>query len=177
MPVYTDRDKLREILDRDVSDTRDTAGSLSDEQLDAAIAEAEAEVDGRLGTVYTVPFTAPIPVMIKQITLAIAAYSADLTFREVRDYSSDLNPILLRYQRAQKLLLALASGAMDLPPGTPGPDSSTGPGSVVVVYEAPPALFYESDFDIRPANGAGGCNHSGFCSCYWGSPEMWGIRN
>lgn len=174
--AYATRDELKATVDRDVADTRDTAGSLSNGALDEAIEEAEAEIDSRLGTLYTVPFTAPIPTLINKICLAIAAYSADLTFREVRDYQSDLNPILLRYRRAQELLKLLATGEMDLPPGTPAPDSDGGPGSVVVVYDMPPAIFYEADFDIRPANSMGGCGCTSFCGCAWGSPEMWGVR-
>lgn len=141
---YTDRTAVRELLARDgggVSPGAGTAASLPDDTIDAAIDRASARVDSRLGAVYSVPFAAPpnTPVMVVEIVLALAAYDADLTFREVRDYQSELNPVYLRYKDAMDLLAQLQKGLATLPdyvPPDPDPGTLDPPGGteVVAVY-------------------------------------------
>jgi phage gp36-like protein len=136
---YTDRDAVRELLARDggsVSPGQGTAASLPDETFDSAIVRASARVDSMLGAVYTVPFVAPpaTPVMVVDITEAIAAYDVDRTFREVRDYQSELNPVYLRYKEAMALLGQLQKGLATLPdyvPPDPDPGSVDPPGGSI----------------------------------------------
>lgn len=141
---YTDRGAVRELLARDGEDPAPgagTAASLSDDVFDAAINRASARVDSYLGAVYTVPFSAPpnTPVMVVEIVLALAAYDVDLTFREVRDYQSEMNPVYLRYKDAMDLLSQLQKGLAVLPdyePPDPDPGALDPPGGneVVAVY-------------------------------------------
>lgn len=171
MPSYASPDYLQEILARSWGVTGDTAASLHEEVLKNAIEEAEFEIDSRLRGRYTVPFD-PVPGLIKVIATAIAAYSADLTFREVRDYSSELNPVLLRYDRAKMMLKSLASGESDLPPDVPESGDASGGGVVVFAQQYNTLFDAPGLFDLNP----NGCMCTGFCSCFWGSPEFWGMR-
>jgi phage gp36-like protein len=123
---YSDWEELQELLSRDDDSRPGTAGSLPQETLEEAIESADAVIDGRLGSMYTVPFGDPPPKLVTKISLAIAAYEADLTFREVRDYSSELNPVYLRYKDAMALLTELQQGKSVLPDYTP-PDPDPGP--------------------------------------------------
>jgi phage gp36-like protein len=140
---YTTKEAVRELLARD-SVSAGTAASLTDSTLLDVIASASALIDSKLGSVYTVPFIqVPPPAMVVRIANAVAAYEADLIFREVRDYSSDLNPVYLRYRDALALLDQLQKGLATLPdyippvpdPGSPDPVG----GSVVGVFNPCPS--------------------------------------
>lgn len=142
---YTTREKVRELLSRgggsDDPGNPSTAASLPNSTVDAEILAASRTIDSRLGSVYTVPFAAPpqTPAMVVEIAEALAAYRCDLIFREVRDYSSDLNPVYLRWKEADALLTQLQKGLAVLPdytapdpdPGTP--DNPNDSGSIVGV--------------------------------------------
>lgn len=136
---YTTKAEVRELLARD-SASAGTAASLPDATIDDAIESASALVDSKLGTVYSVPFSqVPPPAMVVRITEAVAAYEADLTYREVRDYSSELNPVYLRYRDALALLTELQKGLSTLPDYVPPdpdpgiPDNPNDDGSIVGV--------------------------------------------
>ena len=144
---YTTKEAVRELLSRETASQPGTAVSLPDATIDAAILAASNKIDSLLGAVYTVPFAAPpdTPAMVVDIAKALAAYDSDLTFREVRDYSSDLNPVYLRYKEAMDLLGQLQKGLATLPDYVPPdpdpgvPDNPHDPGSVVEVINPCPA--------------------------------------
>lgn len=150
---YTTPERVRLILARDLSATEGTGASLSDESILDAMAEADREIDGKLSSLFATPFN-PVPALIANLSRDIAAYLCDLNFREVRDYQSSLNPVMLRYQRAQDTLKALMNGSMDIPGVTPSPDSS-GSGLVVAVVNVGETELCANDFDphcYRPIN-------------------------
>src|SRR5688500_4571406 len=126
IPPYTDVARVRALLARHVDSRPGTAGSIEESELELAIRAARTTIDAKLGVAYSVPFN-PIPALIRDIATALAAWDADLTFREVRDYSSELNPVLLRYKWATDMLADLASGKAVLPDYEP-PDPDPGPG-------------------------------------------------
>jgi phage gp36-like protein len=116
------------------------------------IDQADTEINAKLGGVYATPFDpAPsTPPLIKDISIAIAAYLTDLTFREVRDYANvDGNPVVLRYKRAQELLKALANGNADLPGIEPSPDPS-GDGRIVAAIGDGPLFCPGNDTVLTP---------------------------
>jgi phage gp36-like protein len=134
---YTEREAVRELLARDGA-SAGTAASLPDNTIDDAIVAASNKIDSRLGAVYTVPFATPpsTPAMVVDICKALAAYDADLTFREVRDYESEMNPVYLRYKEAMDLLGQLQKGLATLPdyvPPDPDPGAVDPPGGGEVV--------------------------------------------
>lgn len=125
-PPYTDVARVRAQVSRDPSATNGTAGSLDDGTILLEIDAARSLIDSRLGAVYAVPFN-PVPRVIQDIATALAAFNSDLTFREVRDYQSELNPVYLRYRNAMELLGQLQKGLATLPDYVP-PDPDPGPG-------------------------------------------------
>lgn len=154
--TYTSPVAVRRVLSPD-GDRTDTgsAASLSDDDLEQAIAEAQAEIDARLASRYTVPFSFPVPVVIEQATRDIAAYLGTLTFR--RGDPIDANdPVQLRYNRAQALLASIQAGKTELPVGSDGPLSeATADAEVINPYDGD--LFQLSDFAL----GAGSFRYPG----------------
>lgn len=117
---YCAPDDVRAVLTRDVSQPIGTAASLDDPELTEAISGAQQEVDAKLAVRYTVPFPdSNVPDLVVKLTRDIAAYLADLTYRQGKDYESDRDPVLLRYTRAQALLKDLSTGQADIEGPTP----------------------------------------------------------
>jgi phage gp36-like protein len=169
MPDYCTRDEVVDVLTRDAAEVEGNGASVDGEAVDKAILDAEAEIDSRLGIKYTVPFN-PVPPLIASIAQDIAAYLADLVFRENRDYQSELSPIYLRYQRAQAQLGRLQTGEAIIPPTGSDPDNPPDTGSglrVAAAYSRPP-LIDGCEFDIRI-----GCSPAR--APYW-TPEGWAIH-
>ena len=131
MVDYTTPDEVRLVLTRDLDKTAGNAASLSDETIQEQINSAMQRIDGKLALRYKVPFVEPIPTLIRDIARDIAAFLADLTYREIRDYGSELNPVYLRYKTALDLLSSIAKGETVVP-GDPAPDDSNQSSMLVV---------------------------------------------
>lgn len=126
-----------------------TAATLSDTDLADAIAEAQAEVDGRVvARGYTVPFTDP-PDLIVTVTRDISAYLATLKYRRGEPIAAN-EPIALRYTRAEQLLAQVASGAITLQASAGGAEQNTPQAAVVNPVDG--SLFTLDDFNIGVAN-------------------------
>jgi hypothetical protein len=130
--VYASVDQLRSVLCRDERRRSTTAASLSDDDLTEALKSASGEVDGAATKAgYGTPFPADrVPHLVKAVTLALAAWMADLTFRQGVAHENRLDPVLQRYDWAQALLVAWAKRDKTIP-GADDP-SSVGSGDVVV---------------------------------------------
>lgn len=147
MAPYTDVDAVRVVLARDLQNVQGTAASLTDDTITDAIAEAQARVDTRLSGNYDVPFTVvPYPAMVVTITRDIAAWLCHLTFREVRELNSELDPVHLRYKAAEALLIDLQNGRAVLP-DVPGADPGESGQAVITINETDD-LFTECDFNL-----------------------------
>lgn len=147
--AYVTPDEIRSIVARDAEQYDSTAASLANEQLEEAIDSATNEVEARLAGQYIVPFSPPpnTPPLIVEIVRDIAAWLADLTFRQDVDYTTGNEPMLLRYQRALDLLQRLETGALTLPGAdTPDIPSSSGVGRPVNPYEGD--MFTMCDFGV-----------------------------
>lgn len=170
MAQYCDLDDIRDVLTRDAAASGEDANNgstLDEENLAAARLDAQDEIDAKLALRYTVPF-APVPDLIKRITIAIAAYLADLNYRENRDMQTELNPVLQRYNRAQAILGQLSTGEAIVPPNgsDPGNPPDTGSGIRVASSYSRPPLVSVCDFDIGPPLRR---------PPYW-TPEGWAIH-
>lgn len=112
---YTSISALRQVLAPDGSTdvTLGTAASLSDAELQEAIDEAAAEINARLAGRYSVPLTAPAPVIVEKINRDLAAYMATLVYRRNIPLPAE-DPIRLRYARALDLLKGIGSGVIEL---------------------------------------------------------------
>ena len=143
--AYAEIADVRSALLRNDEDAEGNAASLSDTKIQEALDGATAEVDAWLAGRYEPPFSDPAPTLVKLLTIDIAAYLADLTYRQAADFSSELDPVYLRYQRAKATLEKLADGTLTLP-GIPDPV----PDSTLAFWANPYAgsLFLPGDFDL-----------------------------
>lgn len=164
MAVYATRPQVKEILRRTAGSVDGNASSISDEAMDESIQDASSEIDAKLATRYVTPFD-PVPELVERICVAIAAYLADLTFRENRDLETEFNPNYLRYQRAQEMLTGLMTGNLVIPPEGVEPDP--GMGTRVAASFTRGSLITSCDFDLemqRP------------CVPDYTTPEGWAIH-
>jgi phage gp36-like protein len=139
---YTTRDEVRLALspDGDVTD-EGSAASLADNDLDDAVADAQAEVDGKIGGGRF--NAATVPELVQNLTRDIAAYLATLTHRR-GDPIDPNDPVQKRYDRAQSLLAGIQSGKIELS-GEPEADS----------VDATIANVYEGDLFTLASMGIG----------------------
>lgn len=109
--AYSNREDVRRLLvGARGDDGNRTPDVLDNDQIDDDIANADAQIDAALNRRYEVPFTTPIPAMVKFMSIDIASYLADMRFRGSREYSGTTHPFQLRYDRARRLLDDLGSG-------------------------------------------------------------------
>lgn len=98
---------------------------------DSVAAAAGRAIDGILGVRYQVPFSAPIPAVVKQAAIIFAAYNLYL-----RRQHAD-NPWKDEYNRVTKQLEKIANGTLDLQYGDSTRDGAASP---VAITE--PSLTY-----------------------------------
>lgn len=109
---------VRNALSPDGSQDPSTAASLSDAQLQDAIAEADGVIDAYVGSRYqivqdaTVPGAATSPV--RWWSRSIAAYYAQLTWSRNQDVPEE-DPVRQRYESVMTLLKAVNDGSIQLP--------------------------------------------------------------
>lgn len=145
MPAYTTPALVREVLARDLEDFDGTGAALADVQIQSEIDAAQAEIDARLAGRYVTPF-ATTPPLVASLAADIAAYRANLRWRQSEDLTAE-DPMVLRYTNAIGLLKDIASGKADLPGiGTADGNSTAGIASVVNPYGG--RLFGLRDFSL-----------------------------
>ncbi len=103
--------------------------------IDAAIADADAEIDGYLAKRYAVPFS-PVPRVLNKFSKDIAVYN--LFSRIGIDESSDQKTYLNRYNAAIKFLALVAEGKVSIGAESEDPASAASTGFSV---KANPRLF------------------------------------
>lgn len=157
--MYTTADEVRLVLTRSLEQTKGNAAGLEDATIEENIESACQRINGKLSMHYAVPFTEPVPKLIRDIARDIAAFLSDLTFREIRDYESNLNPVYLRYTESLKMLDQLAKGELVVPgdPATPDPSGQSGMDAVAVINvdttEVDALLDPAKSRRIRPPDG------------------------
>lgn len=109
---YVERYSEEELIERT---DRDGTGVVDDAVFGQASADADAEIDGYLGTRHALPLVSVPPLMVK-LACDIVRYRlfADMVPEEVRR----------RYEDARRLLEAIAAGRVTL--GLPTPAAQTG---------------------------------------------------
>lgn len=146
--MYVQPDDVRGVLARDDASAGHTAASLGDAEMAAVITSAQTEVDSKLAARYTVPFPdGQVPRLVAEVVRDIAAYLADLRFRQGKDYESERDPVLLRHKRAQELLAEIVAGRVDLPV-PPGSQTTSGVMRPRNPYRG--RLFTMGDFGLGP---------------------------
>lgn len=145
MAAYTTPEAVRAVLSRDSTNVGATASTLDEGKILTAIADATSQVDAALVQMYIIPFDPDVPALVSQITRDIAAYDADLVYRQNKDYSSNLDPVYLRYRKASNLLDQLRQGTIDLP----GATHLTGSAGIAVANPYSGSLFVSDEFDLQ----------------------------
>ena len=131
---------------------------LSDDQLNAAIAQASAKVSAYVGTSYVVDAADPVvivPDLVRTCAIQLATFYATLTYRKGKDLSQ-FDPVFLGYQDAVKTLTDVAAGRIDVAPTGPA-DPVDKPGHIVNTL---PRIFVHSDSGTMP-DGRGGIEPAG----------------
>jgi phage gp36-like protein len=128
--AYAQVSDVRIAVSRDSNRPRNTAAEMSDEHIQAALDNAQAEIDAKLRHRYTTPFL-PTPLLVKSVTIDIAAYLATINFRQERNIP-DGDATVRRWMRACCLLDDLAKGVANLDvgdgSGDPAPSTTSGMG-------------------------------------------------
>lgn len=156
--MYTTADEVRLVLTRNLEQVKGNAAGLEDSAIEENIESACQRINGKLSMIYKVPFTEPVPKLVRDIARDIAAFLSDLTYREIRDYESNLNPVYLRYTEALKLLEQLSKGQLVVPgdPAPTEPSEQTGL-DVVAIYQVDTSAvddaFNPKSRRIRPPDG------------------------
>lgn len=103
--------------------------------IDAAIADADAEIDGYLAKRYAVPFS-PVPRVLNKFSKDIAVYN--LFSRIGIDEGTDQKTYLNRYNAAIKFLTLVAEGKVSIGSDSEDPASAASRGFAV---QSSPRLF------------------------------------
>lgn len=112
MTAYATVEQIKLAVARNQHLIRGGPANLDDDQLELALAQAQAEIDGRLRSRYVVPFTV-VPALVNSLTIDIGAYLVSLTYHQNREFP-DTDPIARRYKRACCLLDDIAMGTVVL---------------------------------------------------------------
>ncbi|MBW2673866.1 MAG: DUF1320 domain-containing protein [Deltaproteobacteria bacterium] len=120
---YALKADILEQLDEDIliQLTDDTdAGTVDDDMVTRAIADADAEIDGYCGTRYDVPFS-PVPVMIRKLSVDIAIYNLYARRKGVPEDRQK------RYDNALRFLRDVSRGLISMGSDAPAMDTDSGP--------------------------------------------------
>lgn len=146
MVAYATPDDVRSVVARDQDRPEQTAAVMDDNQLEASVANAQAEVDAKLRNRYTVPFS-PCPEMVRWITVDIAAYLSTVNYRQEEEDLQPTDPVALRYARALALLKCIQDGDADLDDGAGG-SADDGGGFGMPVAPSGARLFQAGNFGL-----------------------------
>jgi phage gp36-like protein len=101
---------LQGFLDSNQGDPDITPSNLSDAQIEYEISNADEQINAVLRRRYETPLPEPVPLVIRNLSVDIAAALSDMTFRGSKEYASPLSPFRLRYERALLILDRIATG-------------------------------------------------------------------
>lgn len=128
---YSSRNEVQEMIKGDAFDVIIGDAFEEDEAereakigpiIDAAIADADAEIDGYLAKRYRVPFE-PVPRVLNKFSKDIAVYN--LFSRIGIDEDSDQKNYLNRYNAAIKFFTLVAEGKVNIGTGEDGSDPAS----------------------------------------------------
>lgn len=147
-----------------------TAADLTDGQLNDAIAEADALIDGYISKFYATPVApsgdpAAIPRPVNYWSRTIAAYLATCTYRGSLDFT-DQDPVYRRYREVLAALKDVAKGDMSLPLPPVVEDGLAGSGGASApINPYVGDLFTIGDFQLQGDEWPG--NNGGYTYPYW----------
>lgn len=123
---------LMGFLDSQQGDPDVTPSNLSDAQIEYEISNADAQINSAIRRRYSTPLPEPVPDLVRNLSIDIAAALADMNFRGSKEYASQLAPFRLRYERALLILDYISTGAYPLYNEGEGPEQTGSGGSIVI---------------------------------------------
>ncbi len=150
--AYVDLPTFRESLAAAGGPGSRTAANLPDHRLEYHLAQAHAEVLGKLRAGYVIAGPAdtdpPPPPMLGEIIAAHAGYGATIEWAGGAELSQR-DAIVLRYDRAREILGQIVRGFLELPGIVkPGPGEQTGAGGWQPVAYGPGLVGLADDVDL-----------------------------
>lgn len=113
---------LRGWADPHMSDDPDyTPAMLDDAQIEYAIVDASAQINAVIRKIYAVPLPDPIPDIIHTLSTDMAAVLSDNIWRGSREYAGELSPPRITWDRCNRILNNIGTGALPLYNAGEGP--------------------------------------------------------
>lgn len=154
---YADADAVKALVSANVERPAGTAAELDDNVIRARLETAAAQVDAALsgagrklpGTPDENGLVAGAPVLVREVATAIAAYLADLTYRETVGHD-ETAPVRARYEWAQQMLTLWTDGR-SLPAGLdPSNDPEQGDITIGDPINPPVPILFGPDMLTDP---------------------------
>src|SRR6476661_2643479 len=131
MAYSTEKDVIRVLIGRRGEDRNETPAELNVDQIRAAIADADAQINTSLKRRYAVPFSdGSVPPLVKMMSTNIASYLSLLYFRGAQPVGSE-DPIALLYDRARRILADIQNDKTDIEGAT----------KIIAAVDAIPAVY------------------------------------
>lgn len=135
---------LRGWTDPHMADDPDyTPAMLDDAQIEYAIADADAQINGTLRKVYAVPLPEPIPDLVHTLSVDMAATIADAIYRGSREYASELAPPRVLWAKCARILDRIGSGTIQIYNAGEGPEQVGN--QAVVINPYPGDILLDTD--------------------------------
>lgn len=114
MAYCTEKDVIAVLIGRREADRNETPADLDVDQIRAAIADADAQINLNLKRRYVVPFAdGTVPPLVHALSVDIASYLSTLIFRGPNGITVD-DPMVLLYARAQRILSDIQASRVDI---------------------------------------------------------------
>ena len=140
MAYSTEKDVIRVLIGRRGEDRNETPAELNVDQIRAAIADADAQINTSLKRRYAVPFAdGSVPPLVKMMSTNIASYLSLLYFRGAQPVGSE-DPIALLYDRARRILADIQNDKTDIEGAT----------KIIAAVDAIPAVYNEYPDPLFP---------------------------
>ena len=140
MAYSTEKDVIRVIVGRRDEVRNETPAELDVDQIRAAIADADSQIDLALKRRYVVPFEeGSVPSTVRQWSINISSYLSLLYFRGSNPVGSD-DPMFLLYDRTRRMLDAVQQGRADV----------DGAVEITSLDDAVPAIYNMLDGPLFP---------------------------
>lgn len=137
MAYSTEQDVIQVLIGRRGENRNETPAELDVDQIRAAIADADAQINLSLKRRYVVPFAeGSVPALVHRLSVNIASYLALLYFRGAQPVADD-DPLARLYDRSRRMLDSIQQGRTDVDGATENTSLDDAVPSVYNEYQEP----------------------------------------
>lgn len=137
MAYSTEQDVIQVLIGRRGENRNETPAELDVDQIRAAIADADAQINLSLKRRYVVPFAeGSVPALVHRLSINIASYLALLYFRGAQPVADD-DPLARLYDRSRRMLDSIQQGRTDVDGATENTSLDDAVPSVYNEYQEP----------------------------------------